>query len=155
MVDTTGKPLEARPSDRTPKATDPGHVGRRVAWTIYWALAVYVCGAGLCSAIPQIFWPEASVPQVQPTTDCPTTLALLADELVGHGALRQPERHDRLRDWDRQFLSLHDACSGEPAYEALYRARYAVETQASRVDDDVAPLLDETRAALRSSGDRR
>lgn len=158
MVDTTAKPLEARASQRTPRGDDAGRVGRRVAWGLYWALAVFVCGAGLYAIIPQVFWPDATVPQVQPTTDCAAVLTLLADELAGHGALRPPERHTRLREWDRQYLSFHDACSREPAYQALYRARYAVETQASRVDDDVAPLLDEVRAALSSPafpGDRR
>jgi hypothetical protein len=147
----------AAPSARGPSrpdrpGLDPARIGRRAAWGVYWALAIFVCVAGLRSAIPQIFWPEAGVPQV--AGECGPALEGLAGELEALGAARpQALRRERLAEWDRHYLALHDGCHGQPAYDALYRARYAVENHADRTDDDVAPLLDEARAALRSPGD--
>lgn len=158
MVDTATAGGTARrdagrgPSDPGQPGLDPARIGRRAAWGVYWALTVFVCVAGLRSAIPQIFWPEASVPQV--VAECGPALEALAGDLEALGAVRpQALRRERLSEWDRRYLALHDHCDGQPAYDALYRARYAVETHADRTDDDVAPLLDEVRAALRSPGD--
>ncbi len=143
-----GQPPQARPS-----GADLPRIGRRIAWGIYWFLAVYVCAAGLRSALPQVFWPHASVEQEHPSS-CEPVLESLADDLA-EGALLRPEplRREHFAAWDHRLLALHDACGERPAYDALYRARYAVETHAQRNDDDAAPLLDEARAAVRSSGD--
>ncbi len=151
MVDTVhgdaGQP-DGRPV-LSPRGVDPARVGRRVALAIYAVLAVWVMGSGLRSVIPQVFWPAAAVEQER--GPCGPALESLTIALEEAAALRPlTVRQERFRAWDHRFLAVDRACTAEPAYDALYRARYAAETQAARNDDHLAPLLDE----VRGSGDR-
>lgn len=147
---------EAKTSTPSP---DAARIGRRIATACYWLLAVFVIGSGIRSAVPQIFWPEASVTQVSAPEGCDDALGRLdADiragvraHLDGTGRFTS----DDFTTWDRRFLALHDACHTHPAYAALHRARHALETEVERFDDEVAPLAREVERELASPGESR
>ncbi|MBX7193215.1 MAG: hypothetical protein K1X94_14270 [Sandaracinaceae bacterium] len=159
MVETQGQ-SGAPEQDRARgpgRRVDPALVGRRVALAIYAVLAVWVMGSGLASVVPQIFWPEASGPEVaMHSSGCGAQIEALVTSLE-EIALVRPEslRRERFAAWDESYLAIEASCESHPAYASLYHARYATQTAAERHDDELAPLLDEVRARARASGDRR
>lgn len=149
-----GQAAGSAPREERPRRVDAAVIGRRVALALYAVLAVWVMGSGLVSAIPQIFWPAASVEQ-RAVSDCAPEIEALVSSLEEITDLRpEPLRRERFAAWDTRYLAIEDSCERDPAYTTLYRARYAAATAADRHDDELAPLLDEVRSRARASGDR-
>lgn len=129
----------------------PGQAITRVLLAIYFLALVYIVSAGLYSITRQVFWPEADVNQVA-SDDCDASLRVMFEQLEAraHSNESVSARLTWLADWDAERLSLHAACGPStqhsPAYEALYRARYAIANQRNTAEVDAR--LREVRDAI-------
>ena len=127
----------------------------RVLLAFYVIALTYIVSAGLYSITRQVFWPEADVAQVT-SLSCDDSLGELFTRLEAHAHVREIEsaRLTWLAAWDAERLSLQVACGPStphsPAYEALYRARYAIANQRNTAEVDAR--LREARDAI---GDRQ
>lgn len=123
----------------------------RVLLAFYVLALTYIVSAGLYSITRQVFWPEADVAQVT-SASCDDALGELFTRLETHAHVREAEaaRLAWLAAWDAERLSLHAACGPStqhsPAYEALYRARYAIANQRNTAEVDAR--LREARDAI-------
>lgn len=117
----------------------------------YVVALTYIVSAGLYSITRQVFWPEADVAQVE-SPSCDGSLGALLVRLEERAHARESEsaRLSWLASWDAERLSLHAACGPStqhsPAYEALYRARYAIANQRNTAEVDAR--LREARDAI-------
>ena len=144
----------SEPTASAPPPRDPSRIGRRVATALYWVLTIYVIGAGVFSAVPQIFWPaEAYGVAAAEAPDCPAEIASLRSDLLDGAASRTREPGEEpvrpfLEPWDERYRALEASCGAAPAYALLARLRYRVEEHLLRYEAEVAPLDEDTRRAL-------
>jgi hypothetical protein len=115
---------------------DPAKMGRRVATALYWALTVYVIGAGLVSVVPQTFWAPV----------CGESLrALHRDLLAGAAAeIRAPEAdagRDWLDRWDERYRALAGTCEGRSSYSLLGQLRERAAEDLRFQAEDAAVVL--------------
>lgn len=130
-------------------------MGRRIATGLYWAVAIYVIGAGFVSVIPQIFWPADAygTERTEPSFGCPDALRALHTDLLRGAAdhardLGRDPAAPFLADWDQRYRALEPSCGDTSSYALLARLRYGVEEHLLRFDADLAPLAAETLRAI-------
>lgn len=136
-------------------------LGRRLATALYWALTVYVVGAGALSIVPQVFWPGEALgtPPARPAVGCGRALDDLRADLLDGAAdrVRSPTT-DPLRPWleawDRRYRALRGACGRLRSYELLARLRYGVEEHLLRFQAEAASLAIDTRRAIHEDLER-
>lgn len=116
-------------------------LGRGIASVVVLGGLLYLCGVGLYSVIPQVFWPEAgtvdeSVSCVAGLTDLRGELFAGAGDRVANAGGDRASLESWLHGWDRRHLALEARCAGEEhdAWELLGRTRQRLEGTLTRFD---------------------
>jgi hypothetical protein len=116
-------------------------LGRGIASVFVLGGLLYLCGVGLYSVIPQVFWPEAG--SVDESVSCEAGLTDLRGELFARAGERvasaggdQASLESWLDGWDRRHLALEARCAGgeHDAWELLSQARQRLEGTLERFD---------------------
>ena len=116
-------------------------LGRGIASVVVLGFLLYLCGVGLYSVVPQVFWPEPGT--VDPSVTCVAGLTDLRGDLFAQAGERvasaggdQASLESWLHGWDRRHLALEARCAGgeHDAWELLGRTRQRLEGTLERFD---------------------
>lgn len=148
------------PRDENDPADPPPKRGiyRRIVTVLMASVIVYLCGVGLYSVVPQVFYPQTA--EIPADLTCRDGLGRLRAELLTYSAdrIRLPSDTEAapvaafFAEWDPRYMGLESRCASDSeaeAWELLGRLRQRVEGTLERYDreeGELARAMDSTLA---------